>query len=246
MRLGILIFSAAMLSANNVYAEIYTRITGIQLNGTATDLPTGLMQHTHMGVNCVYCGPYKAVLHEYFLRRGYRILEKQGSAGYVFATSISIPGESETIRMDADDAHNHAKKLIPPADKTRAFAKSETSGARSILDMDAGLVARGTELTSSGGGGLLIGLLCSVFGSVIDKKAMAKATQMVPGVVTTIVEIRRESELYQITAKTVADTPETTDTLLRASFDHVVDLLVNGGQSKGGIDHAEDGGMAWK
>lgn len=223
---------ATVLMAGNACAEFHFNVSGIESNGRKAVYVCPLGLEYRVFAECRYCKLYEFFIKDLLRSSGFTTTENEVDAGIkvVASSSILLPRNKEVVPVDADDLTNEDAAIIPPAFAN--MSDNLSSHGRSILDMDGGLIAQGSNLTGSTSGGIAVGLLGSLLGIFLDRRATE--AEPVSGVTTTYVEVVAPDGRYGFSLKAAADTPETTDALVRASLNKAVDLLVSGIASRDG------------
>jgi hypothetical protein len=217
----------AACSIGNAGADFHVDIANVEANShKATNMPP-LNNTRKIIIRCGYCKVYEPSIKETLRASGYTVVEKETDADtrVVLSASIHVPKNGEIKRLDADDITDEYATPIPVA-LNNVVQNTNRNARRSVLDMDAGVVSQGSQLTGSTTGGIVIGLVGAWVGGLFDRQA-AEARQ-VPGVATAIVEVTLPDHNYGFTLKAAADTPETPDSIVRAAFARAVELLASG------------------
>jgi len=217
----------AACSIGNTSADFHVDIANIEANGhKATNTPP-LNNARKIFIVCGYCKTYEPSITEMLRASGYAVVERAGDSDVQVALSASIhvPKNGEIKRLDADDITEEYATPIP-ARLNNGVQNTNRYARRSVLDMDAGVVSQGSQLTGSTTGGIVIGLVGALFGGLFDQHA-AEARQ-VPGVATAFVEVTLPDHSYGFSLNAAADTPETPDSIVRAAFARAIELLASG------------------
>ncbi|MDO9227353.1 MAG: hypothetical protein Q8M09_11880 [Pseudomonadota bacterium] len=217
----------AIGNAGNASAEIHTDVINMELNSRKTTNIPPMSNAQKVFVVCRYCKPYEPSIKEKIKEAGYAVVEEEGNAvaKVVFSASIYVNKNGNAKRLDAEDITDEYAAQIPPVlDKRRHVMDS--GAKRSMLDMDAGVIHQGSQLTGSGTGGIVIGLLGALVGGLIDQSVID--TKRVAGVADVFVEVAIPGSNYLLALNAAADTPETPDAIVRAAFARAVELLVSG------------------
>ena len=217
----------AACSIGNANADSHVNIANVEANGhKATNTPP-LNNARKIFIECGYCKAYEPTIREMLRASGYTVVERETDADtrVVLSASIHVPKNGEIKRLDADDITDEYASPIPAA-LYNGIQNNNRNARRSVLDMDAGVVSQGSQLTGSTTGGIIIGLVGALVGGLFDRQA-AEARQD-PGVATAFVEVTLPDHSYGFSLKAAADTPETPDSIVRAAFARAVELLASG------------------
>lgn len=217
----------AACSIGNTSADFHVDIATVEVNShKATNTPP-LNNTRKIFIECGYCKTYALSIRDMLRASGYTVVAKEtdADARVVLSASIHVPKNGEIKRLDADDITDEYATPIPPA-LNNGDQNNNRNARRSVLDMDAGVVSQGSQLTGSTTGGIVIGLVGALVGGLFDQH-VAEARQL-PGVAAAFVEVTFPDHNYGFSLRATADTPETPDSIMRAAFARAVELLASG------------------
>jgi hypothetical protein len=217
----------AACTIGNSSADFHVDIANVEANGHKSINTPPLNNARKIFIECGYCKTFEPTIKAMLRASGYTVVESEADADarVVLSASIHVPKNGEIKRLDADDITDEYATPISAA-LNNGGQNNNRNARRSVLDMDAGVVSQGSQLTGSTTGGIIIGLVGAWVGGLFDRQA-AEARQ-VPGVATAIVEVTLPDHSYGFTLKAAADSPETPDSIVRAAFARAVELLASG------------------
>lgn len=217
--------------AVNASADVYVDMVKMVDNkGNSINIPS-IDVSNKVWVKCRGCGRYEPVIKEMLRVSGVTVVETTGEADtrLVFLSTVNVPKDGRVSEMAAEEISDAYAATIPAALSKGAGSKSHggsTPGARGILDTDAGAISQGASLTGGSVGGFLIGMLGAFGGRLLDQHAAD--AKRVPGMADTSVRVVSSGANYFFALKAAADSPETPDSIVRASFARAVEILMSG------------------
>lgn len=128
-----------------------------------------------------------------------------------------------------------------------AAGQDGSNRVRSSLDVDAGVVTQGARLTGSGAGGVAVGMIGALIGSLVDSAAQAKEDAALP-VGVAVLKGRlynrelKDSKPVDVVITAASDTEEQPAALFDAAIKQYVSLLSSGytPQEKGDLSQKKD------
>jgi hypothetical protein len=203
----------------SVHAEF---LISVKVDGT----PPNRLSGQEVKLRCFECGPYETSIRQALLDAGY-VFEKTEPGkrmGVGVRGRVNVLDGDHVRTVSAEDVIATDYPPTPPYITQENHQVDETpSGTRSVLNLDAGQVAKGMRLSGSSGGGVAIGIIGSLAAGAID--SYLADGQRVAGVAIVNVNFPDYGS-YVIMA--VSNTEEKPRDLMRAAFEAAADCIRNG------------------
>lgn len=215
------------LLALQAQAEV---VTGYKADHDVQNLP----KDAPIWFNCFSCGD--ALKNEVVRRlreNGFTLVDKRDDATFrvIFAVMASVPQGDKAPGLYGEEVYGKGLPAIPPA-ITGDLAEVKTPGSpKGILNIDAGHVNEGMQITGSQAGGIAVGLIGAFLGRLVQQQIADR--NRTPGVVELNVSIiDKEWKVGQdwkgFKVMAAANTAETPDKLIDAAVDSAIAGLING------------------
>lgn len=226
-------------------AEIYAGVESVFVDGKlATQVPS-LSKNAKVWMKCRWCGPYEQEVGALLRAKGYTLVESTSDAEVrvIVAGRIGIPQGDTTPEVSVEDVVGKVYDPLPPAIPDDNAKVSSWNPNKGPLNMDAGHIHSGAQLTGSAGGGITVGIFGAMVGRFVQQRAADKART--PGVAFVNVRVVGKTD-YGFTTAGAADTRETPEAILRKTTETAIQVLAEGGQVVTGVKElrhgAKDGG----
>lgn len=147
---------------------------------------------------------------------------------------LAVELHEKIKRIQIGDLEDYADFNVKPAIVDLAnvdAALADIGGVRSPLDMDAGVISKGAQLTGSATGGLVVGLMGSLIGGAVDALSNnAKEVKQPSGVVLLVGAITKKGAIKpnRVVIQVTSTTEETPEALLDAALSKFVGLMHSG------------------
>lgn len=167
---------------------------------------------------------------------GFQIAEREDDADYIFSIyklQMLMDTAGKKTYIDLYNIDAYSQTVIEPAtqefDLKKEGGDGKTGRVRGMLDTDAGVIAQGTRLTGSTGGGFVVGIIGAAIGGLVDSMVVARANPDDPplGVVIARGSITKTGAENQTPAKVAIAVKSTGPEKPAALFDEALRSYVN-------------------